>query len=87
MVFAGVLILVYVYYGAFIVVSAIYVFFIFKMFKEFLRVTLKMTHFVSIKKSEVVSIMSQNLAVCMLLRSTGNIGYLKKRFTVQNDSF
>jgi ABC-type multidrug transport system fused ATPase/permease subunit len=87
MVIVGFLILNYVYYGLIILVSLIYICIITTMFKKFLRVTLKMTHLVSIKKSEVVSIMSQNLAVCMLLRSTGNKGYLKRKFIKQNDSF
>ena len=87
MVIVGFLILNYVYYGLIIFVSLIYICIITTMFKKFLRVTLKMTHFISIKKSEVVSLMSQNLAVCMLLRSTGNINFLKRRFIRQNDSF
>lgn len=87
MVIVGFIILNYVYFGLIILVSLFYVCIITSLFKKFLRVTLKITHFVSIKKSEVVSIMSQNLNVCMLLRSTGNLDYLKKKFQRQNDSF
>lgn len=87
MVFVGFVILNYIYYGILILFSLIYICVISNIFKRYLRVVMSMTHMVTQRKSEVVSIGGQTLNMCVYLRGTKNIGYLKRKFFKANDNF
>ena len=87
LVIVGFIILNFIYFGLIILVCLLLACVLYGIFKKYLRITLKLNHLVSIRKSEVVSIGAQTLDLCVYLRGTNNIGYLKSNFFDKNDKF
>ena len=54
---------------------------------RYLRTTLKIAHFVSVGKAEIVSISAQTLNLCVYMRSSGNLKYLERKYMEANNNF
>ena len=87
MLLAGIIMVSWLFIALVPIAAVILIFVISRMLKRYLRVTLKISHYISISRSEVVASCVEIMNVAVYLRNCRTLNYIVDEFMELNDEF